>query len=130
MGVGRPVLLVRFRDPVALKPPGKVQVGPFSYDVVVDADAVARLNRGQNGFMVGATDTTRQLIAVDPDLGPDQQADTVLHEILHAVMSLTGLASDLDDDTEEQVVFRLAGPLLDVLRRNPRLVAYLTMKES
>lgn len=53
------------------------------------------------------------------------QQVTLLHEALHAVWSTTGLRQ-LDNDLEEQVVVGLAPLLLDTLKRNPDLVAFLT----
>lgn len=54
----------------------------------------------------------------------DQVRDTVLHEVLHAIVGLTGLGETLGED-EESVVGRLSIHLLDTLRRNPKLANYL-----
>ena len=59
-----------------------------------------------------------------PDQGADQKADTLLHEVLHAIWEQTPLRSR-ESDEQEEVVVALAAPLLDTLRRNPRLVEYL-----
>lgn len=50
--------------------------------------------------------------------------DTMLHEVLHTCTRMVGLDEELGDKTEEQVVARLTA-LLDVLRRNPKLVSFL-----
>lgn len=70
---------------------------------------------------------------MDPNQGPDQLAATLLHEVLHAVWSTVGLShANLAEveDREETVVAALEPLLLDVLRRNPKLVRYLTAGSS
>jgi hypothetical protein len=50
-------------------------------------------------------------------------ADTVLHEILHAIWAVAGGWSwDID---EERVIYTIATTLLDTLKRNPQLVKFL-----
>lgn len=65
-------------------------------------------------------------IILDP--GVRQQSDTLLHEILHALISKTGLAEQggiLHGEAEEQMVQALTPLLLHVLRENPALVRFL-----
>ena len=45
---------------------------------------------------------------------PDIMRDTLLHEIIHAVLSITGVSRDLSDPAEERIVRALA-PALDAL---------------
>lgn len=44
----------------------------------------------------------------------DIMRDTLLHEIIHAVLSITGVSRDLSDPAEERIVRALA-PSLDAL---------------
>ena len=68
-------------------------------------------------------------ITIKPGLHPDQEADTLLHELIHALTGSTGLTASgavlEDSDTAEIVTAALAPALLDMLRRNPDLVTYL-----
>ncbi len=73
---------------------------------------------------VGRVRMSAQRILVADDLGPDQEPDTVLHEVLHCLFRLVNLQPDRAE--EERVVMGLAPVLLDALRRNPPLVQYLT----
>ena len=65
----------------------------------------------------------------------DYQADTLLHEIEH--MCLRVAACDINaeveeervSDVEERVIRAMTNVLLDTLRRNPKLVAYLLKKK-
>jgi hypothetical protein len=76
---------------------------------------------------MGQTFVAHQRIEIDTDLGPDQERDTLLHEICHAIVKLTGHRhTTLTDKQEEAVVGCLAYALLGVLRANPALVAWMT----
>ena len=101
------------------KPLEFLQVGPFRYAVVFDREPLAIA-----GDALGSTLTPDQRIIIRPGLPADQLADTVLHEALHALCDVAQLFSS--PRTEETVVSRLAPLLLDLLRRNPRLVTLLT----
>lgn len=72
---------------------------------------------------VGAQKTAAQRIAIADDLGPDQTRDTLLHECLHGLCRVVNLIPD--GRQEERVVSGLTPVLLDALRRNPGLVAFL-----
>jgi len=62
-------------------------------------------------------------LMVNPNMPPDQIADTLLHEMLHAIWYT--VQAGLDEDEQERVVGSIASTLLDTLRRNPSLVAFL-----
>jgi len=105
--------------------PRHIVVGPHRYQLVRDASVREPLG-GDSG------DCSIELlrIRVSPDLALSQERDTVLHETLHAVADMTGVTHELGSDTEEKFVRRLTPAVLDLLRRNPALVAYLTGKEA
>lgn len=109
-----------------MKPPRKIHVGPHTYRVVHDSAAMNAECRDAGTDLLGRCSHIEQKIHIEPKQHPSQKRDTVLHEVLHAVASLTALSSDWGDEREEEIVLRLTPALLDVLRRNPRLVAYLT----
>lgn len=67
----------------------------------------------------GSTDAGTAQIRVVEAQGPYQERDTVLHELLHAALLVMGKGR------EEEIVSALSPVLLDVLRSNPELVAYL-----
>jgi hypothetical protein len=69
---------------------------------------------------VGHTSTSTQELHVLEGQGHHQERDTLLHEILHVASNVVG------QDLKERQILALAPVLLDVLRRNPELVAYLT----
>ena len=51
-----------------------------------------------------------------------EEANTLLHELLHAVWFCYNLG--LDDDQEEKVVGTLANGLMELFARNPEVVKY------
>jgi hypothetical protein len=65
----------------------------------------------------------RQRIDIQVDLPASEEADTVLHEILHAI--LFQMAVLLPPDVEEQFVRSAATGLYAVLQDNPQLAKWL-----
>ena len=98
-----------------MKPPPSIVIGPHTYKVTSD-------DLGDD--LIGDTDCTQLTIRVRPGLPESVTAEVLLHECLHALWDGTPLR-DFDDAVEESVVSALAPPLLELLRRNPRLVALL-----
>lgn len=95
------------------RPDAVVVLGqPFSIEYVA-AGAFA-------GETYGRTDHALQRITVRTDCSPHQERDTVMHELLHAAGDIVG------QSLGETVVGAIAPVLLDVLRANPAVVAYLT----
>jgi len=50
--------------------------------------------------------------------------------VLHCLAVQTDLSSDWGKEREEEVVARLSPALFDLLRRNPKLVRFLTEKDD
>lgn len=75
----------------------------------------------------GACDRELQIIAIRGGgaLTEDKARETLLHEVLHAVIGTARIEPFGDHEAEEQVVGQLAPHLLAVLRDNPALVAAL-----
>jgi hypothetical protein len=60
---------------------------------------------------------------------PQQERDTVLHEVMHGIFSETALTMDFkEDEDEEKIVRRLTTGLLQVLRENPELTKFILKK--
>jgi hypothetical protein len=114
-----------------MEPPKKVQVGPitFAIDISLEAGLIAK-TREQKPTTVGHIDHNEQRIYIDGAQGPDQIRDTLLHEVLHALWGTCGLYVTEAGDHEELIVAMTASLLLDTLRRNPELVAYLVAADG
>lgn len=115
-----------------MKPPTHVRIGPYRYRVeLADLGDMAdpEDEREDNGFGEYAPEV--ETIRLNKNQRPDSLADTLLHEVLHAVLGYTGaqeMLKTFNDSAEEFVVSALTGELLNVLRRNPSLVSFLTSK--
>lgn len=102
--------------------PDEVVIGPLTYRVTTDRATInqaavdSQLTFYAN-IRFGETD-----ILIDDKQTPAHQRMTLLHEVLHGCFHVTML----DKKWEETAVRLLTGPLLDTLRRNPELVAFLT----
>jgi len=99
--------------------PSYIQVGPYRYKVVL-------LAKDMND-LYGETDSRNQMIRLHPEQARDSMADTLLHEVMHAIWACSGMHEGRV--TEEQAVRGLTTWLLLVLRDNPELVEYLTYEE-
>jgi hypothetical protein len=108
-----------------VKLPKKLRIGPHIYTVSGDLADIEHDSREQGSALNGSCDKNRLRITVAPDQAHTKAAETIVHETLHALTALVGLADEWSDTREEQVVSRLAPALCDLLRRNPRLVAYV-----
>lgn len=73
------------------------------------------------GHAMGRTDVRNLRLLINADQHEMQLRDTLLHETLHACLHVQELGAE-----DEEFVRRLAPVLLDVLRSNPVLVAWLT----
>lgn len=103
-----------------------IQIGPFDYKVIVDEAAIDRESVRMHSDLQGCCRYIKCEIHIRPGQSPDSEADTLLHEVLHAVFDMTGLGHDLAaDDLDESVIRRLTPALLGVIRANPELVKYL-----
>ena len=69
----------------------------------------------------GFCDTAEQLIVINGDQKPDAIADTLLHEINHALFSTLAITGEL---TEERIVRLMATGVCTVLRDNPNFTRW------
>lgn len=102
-----------------MRPPKTLRVGTFKFDVVMDPTLAEERAAGRMKFIA-------QEILLQPGQAPDYERDTVLHESIHAVIAAVGFTNWFPEDKEEELVRTLSPLILQLLRDNPRLVAYLT----
>lgn len=96
--------------------PKTVQIGPYT----VNVEVVETADNGQ--FLL-----EDQRILISPAQKHDSTADTLLHEVLHGLFVTAGLRKHVvSEKVEEQLISALTPQLLDTLRRNPKLVTFLT----
>ena len=80
----------------------------------------------------GEYDHRKNVITIQSDLSPLDEANTVVHEILHGIAyinSLTVSGQPLDSDNKEEVVInQFTNGLIQVFRDNKWLLPYLKDK--
>ena len=80
----------------------------------------------------GEYDHRKNVITIQSDLSPLDEANTVVHEILHGIAyinSLTVSGQPLDNDNKEEVVInQFTNGLVQVFRDNKWLLPYLKDK--
>lgn len=72
---------------------------------------------------LGLCDNLNQDLYAEDSQTPIEEADSILHEVLHAIRY--SMKVDIDPDTEELVVSALATGLLGVLQDNPEFAQWL-----
>lgn len=90
-----------------------VELSAMEDEMVIDGVAVR-----------GYFDPNQETIQIARDQSPANQADTLLHEIIHAIWSVRSLPARL---SEEQVALWLASGLASVFKANPELLVVLSL---
>jgi hypothetical protein len=109
--------------------PDTVQVGPHRITVKIDEAAHNASQAAEGQHLFGRYDPATNVVTIAPGLQADAEADTLLHELLHAIIAATGLTA-VDGPLEESsaseaVIAALTPAMIDLLRRNRALVEYL-----
>lgn len=107
--------------------PDAIQVGPIRYRVTTDKAAYHEVVAASLVHFYGHISLSKATITLDADQVDDHTRWALLHEVLHACWHVS--EPEGDTFTEEQAVRTLTGALLDALRRNPALVAFLVEGE-
>ena len=101
----------------------KYTVKPYAHIVSSDGE----------GQLCGDIDHQELLMRISTTLAPDMQAETFMHEVLHAVLTKAHYGASTKQfapGEHEEFVDRVAPILLDFLRANPRAVTFLTGRDS
>lgn len=92
----------------------KIKVGAIDYDVelkeVIEVD-------NDTGYY-GMCHHSEGLIEVSTRHSLQRQHQTLVHELLHAVMHESGLSHEMDDEEEERLVNRISIVLYQVMKEN------------
>ncbi len=105
--------------------PPEIKIGPYNYRIQISETAIAAASVVAQRGLIGSCDRRQTTLIIKPGLSPTMEVSTVLHEVIHAITDSTGLTETITHELEETIVNALAPTLLDTLRRNPQLVAYL-----
>ena len=100
--------------------PTHIKVGPFDFAVLPISQDLGRRLREDGDFDGDCIHVTKG------QRGP-ALADTVLHELLHAVFATFCLK---DEDDEERIVSAMATGIVGILRDNPKFGKWLASEAS
>jgi hypothetical protein len=101
--------------------PTLVQIGPLAYTITDEEHVYNKTAVDQGEALWGRIDYAKGSIVLSPEQNDAHKRLALLHEVLHGVWHLHDKAHESDED----VLRSLTADLLDTLRRNPELVAYL-----
>lgn len=90
---------------------------------------VCKLPAEFEGVDCGQFLSYRNRIDLSGVLAPDVERNTLLHELVHAMLFYGGLRETLSKRDEELLCNSLAMMLLGILRENPSLVRYFTERD-
>lgn len=93
--------------------PDDVVIGPHRYAVTLIPDGIL-----EGAGADGTCSPRRNVIALDGGQPDSQLADTLLHEVVHALLATV----KLDDDVEEGLALVLGPGLLSFIADNPALI--------
>lgn len=108
--------------------PREILFGHVRYTVHVDISEVD-LEQPADGQRMGQTEHHFRRIWVNAEegLSLEQIQNTLLHEVLHCCVNISGLWSNgRPNEVEEQYVNAMTTPLHGVLLNNPELLSWLT----
>ena len=111
-----------------MKKPTKIRILHRTIPIRWSPSAINRASREEGEPLHGVYRSGEILISPDTN---DVEKETLLHEILHALIDQTALASDggpLNGDSEEQVIRTLSPLLLHTLRNNQALTRWLLVE--
>jgi len=110
-----------------MKLPGKVKIG--YQDITIERET-ATFQKQSDSY--GEYDHRKNVITIQTGLSPLDEANTVVHEVLHGIAyinSLTASGQPLDSENKEEVVInQFTNGLVQVLRDNGWLLTYLKDK--
>lgn len=119
----------RRRPPKTLKVLGqRFDVTTLPGHVVVDASHLFSVEETEGlKMLLGLCEPDDMTITISENQGQDRMRETYLHEALHAVFSKARLQHEkvITGPEEETIVGRIAPILLDFVRTNKAVVAYL-----
>jgi hypothetical protein len=100
--------------------PKSVKIGGYTYKIVPRKTRF-KWHEDEEGFLTGAYDPKSLEIHLATDRNDQAIAESLLHETLHSIWNLF----NLPEHNEEDMVIKLTGGLLMLLKDNPQLVKYI-----
>jgi hypothetical protein len=115
------------------KRPDSVKVGPFVFNIVWNGAELRRLDRIDGRDSFGMTLMDRHRIVIEDARPLSALQNTLLHEILHALVWTYDVPMPYQDDEhkmEEAFVCRFDSPFLLLMKDNPEVFAWLLTEDE
>jgi hypothetical protein len=111
----------------SVKRPDALYIGPHQYRLIWDTAAMDALRtKREEPELGGLINYHDQTITLDPSTAPGYQRRVLIHEVLHAILDVTGWNSDPPKKPDiDDFLVRIDSMLLDTMRRNPDWVKWL-----
>jgi hypothetical protein len=102
--------------------PKKIKIGYSNYTIVQQSELVHGRGKKKEELM-GLCESQQGRIQICSNQGKQEFANTVLHEVMHAICWSQGLK--LNDKVEEAVVTQLTNGLCTLFKDNPEFMLWL-----
>ncbi len=114
--------------------PAYVDIGPHRFTIHYDQQYFLDLARSGGRDRFGETSMANMTMIISPARAFTGMQETLLHEILHALIWQAGITIPENpdasgDEREETLVGQMSGILLDCIKRNPHVFDWLDLKE-
>jgi hypothetical protein len=111
--------------------PEYVLIGPHRFEIRWSHREMTRHSRNAGEDRFAQTEIGEQIITISDDRPLSGTQESLVHEILHALIWEACIAvpenPEADhDEREEKLVGQLSGVVLDCLKRNPHVWAWVT----
>lgn len=100
--------------------PKSVRVGFSTYKVTLMAEDDASIHG-----ICGATNADRQIITIAEKMSPQQTANTLLHEVIHAIHTIYGLTHRDQPPSEEEYTNLTTNGLCAFFQENPECLNWI-----
>lgn len=101
----------------------KVRIDAVDYDISHTKEALLVSNMACKGRI----DYDKNLIEITTDeVGENQQALTLMHEIVHGIVHERGITNLIADKDQETVVDQFAKGVTNLIRDNPELIKHIS----
>lgn len=107
--------------------PNSIRIGATKWDIVWSEKKTKRHPEG-NDRVLGLTIHKEQTIYIDDSTKECGQKDTLLHEVLHAIMGVYSFAPSArgkELEREEKLICSMTPALLDTMQRNKKAFAWM-----
>ena len=110
-----------------VKMPTSISLGSYTYSVTaVDADTLRKVGDiPADQIPYGAYSSDDQAIFINGTTTEQTKAATLAHELVHAIMFTNNLEANEDTEKNEELVDGIALGLVELIKRNPDVMAYI-----